>query len=207
MKVLYLILLLTLPLTTTAQTKMSPEEILVRTTYAKLAYAIDVQNVHDLRTTYKLNAATPSTNVEVRDHVAEQQIKFVISNFTLHSVTDSGITYADIVTKPSGEYELSVTPVAIDFVEHGKKVTGEGARAAWTKGQDLTEQDWNLPASKAFAEMQDAGLYKKYGAYTVTVTFAGRSRTYNAIFLFGSANGQPKYLVVDTVTGNSALTH
>lgn len=196
-----------LALTCVTQTaNLNPEEITVRTTYAKLAYAAKIKAVHNLLAAYEGQNATPATTVEVRDRVASEELRFSISNFTLHPVNDASMKYSEIVTKPTGKI-LGIAQGTFERVEHGTKYESATANVVWRNGADAIEENWDIPANEAFAQGENAALYTRYGAYTVTVTFHGRSRTYNAAFLFGMDNGKEKYLPVDLIVGNSALEH
>ena len=72
--------------------------------------------------------------------------------------------------------------------------------AKWQQGANLEEQ-WDRPL-KEFMAMSKAVNYKRYVALTVTVSYLGRTRTYNALWLF---DGPDPVLPVDLVTGNSIL--
>lgn len=170
----------------------SPEETAVRDTYAKLNFAAQVRIIRDL-------VEQPGITVDqATNALSAERLSFEFSNFKLHNVADSG-TYADLVSKPLGD-ALDIAIGAWQVDDQGKKAESITANPRWAKGNDIRE-DWNVPASKVFREMENAGWYTRYMSYTVTVGYEGRTRSYNAVYLFGPEHVLP----IDTVVGNSAL--
>jgi hypothetical protein len=195
-----------LPLAT-ANGQMTQEDRVVRTTYAKLAYAMKIGAIHEL---LRENGQPGSAELEYR--LAAKAIKFELSNLSSGSVNDiAKRVYTDLVTKPNGEdvlFTVTVTYNSTEDLEKTREVreTSEmGAQADWAHGQDLTGEVWNLPFERvlAIAETQNKSKYSRYASYRVTVSYVGRSRSYNAMFLFGS--GEVPVLVLDNVTNSSAL--
>lgn len=181
--------------------KMTYEEEVVRNTYAKLAYAVQVGTVHRaVKEDQQLTAATLDARL------AAGELRFEFTNFAVGNLADARGNYSDLVAKPSGSDALAVTTVAFSFKEGLKETVETHAEARWITEQTLLGEDWNIPAAKAFMQIEHANWYSRYAAYTATVSFEGRSRTYNAVFLFGKNDkGEDEVLPLDTVTGNSAL--
>src|SRR5260370_23212829 len=187
--------------------QMTHEEIVVRTTYAKLAYAVKIGEIRQA-----LSKNHDPSLAEVESRIAAKQLKFQFSNFA--SGPTSAIAkqnYADLVTKPDGQDVVDVALGTYNFTEDVeekravREISETGAQASWAPGQNLAA-NWNVPFEKALADF-DAGSqakYSRYAAYRVTVSFEGHSRSYNSMFLFGT--GTIPILATDNVTNSSALT-
>lgn len=199
--------LLTLMLLTGANGQETSEEKVVRKTYAKLAYAVQLETIHKL-----LRENKHATLSDLENRLGVSAVKFGLSSFSSGSVTDiAQQAYLDFVTKPNGEDVLSVGPGTFRFTEdladkrEVRETKENTAQARWSKGQNLTGEDWTIPFGQALPmiEAQNKSTYSRYAAYKVTVVFEGRSRSYNAMFLFGT--GEEPVLPLDNVTINSAL--
>jgi len=124
---------------------MPHEETVVRTTYAKLAYAVNIGEIHQA-----LSKNHDPSLAELEGRIAAKQLKFQLSNFA--SGPTSAIAkhnYADLVTKPDGQDVVDVGLGTYSFredVEEKREVreTSEtGAQARWAPGQNL-QADWNV---------------------------------------------------------------
>lgn len=187
--------------------QMTHEETVVRTTYAKLAYTVNIGEIHQA-----LSKGHDPSLAELESRIAAKQLKFQLSNFTSGPVSSiAKQNYADLVTKPQGEDVIDVGLGTYNFMEDVleeravREASEIGGQASWEAGQDL-QANWNVPFEQALADF-DAGSqakYSRYAAYRVTISFEGRSRSYNAMFLFGT--GAVPVLAVDNVTNSSALT-
>jgi hypothetical protein len=187
--------------------QMTHEEAVARTTYAKLAYAVDIGEIHRALS----NKHDPSL-AELESRIAAEHLKFELSNFTSGPVSSiAKQNYADLVTKPEGQDVIDVGLATYNSMEdvpeklQVREASELGAQAAWAPGQNL-QANWNVPFELALVDF-DAGSqakYSRYAAYQVTVSFEGRSRSYQAMFLFGT--GAVPVLAVDNVTNSSALT-
>ncbi len=187
--------------------QMTHEEIVVRTTYAKLAYAVKIGEIHNVLS----KKADPSL-AELENNIAGKQLTFEITNFTSGPVSEiAKRNLSDLVTKPDGQDVIDVALGTYNFTEdveekrEVREIAETGAQASWAPGQNLAA-DWNVPFEQALPDF-DAGSnakYSGYAAYRVTVSFEGRSRSYIAMFLFGT--GTVPVLAADNVTNSSALT-
>jgi hypothetical protein len=199
-------LMTTLP-TARAQRQIPREEAIVRTTYAKLAYAVKIGAIHEVL----VKSRNPGL-AELEDRLSAKELKFELSNFSSGPLTAIyKRNFADLVTKPAGEDVLDVGTGTYNFTEdveekrEVRQTSETGAQANWSAGQNLA-QDWNVPFEQMLpgTDAQNRTKYDRYASYRVTVSFEGRSRSYNAMFLFGS--GDVPVLALDNVTNNSALT-
>ena len=185
----------------------SQEERLVRTTYAKLIYAAQLDGVHNL-----INAGKRPGLAEIEARLAANELKFEISNFSSGSVADiAQRKFAELVTKPDGQAVLDIGPTTYKYTEDSKadrkitEISEYSAQVSWSPGQNLIGEDWNIPFKDVLPvfQRQNRSTYSRYARYSVVARFQGRSRDYNAMFLFGT--GEEPVLVLDNVTNNSAL--
>jgi len=190
-----------------AQKQIPLEETVVRTTYAKLAYAVKIGAIHEVLLKY-----TNPSLTQLEDRLSANELKFELSNFSSGPLT--AITrrnFSDLVTKPAGEDVLDVSTGTYNHTDdlpatrEVKETSETGAIASWSAGQNLA-QDWNVSLEQMLpgTNSQNRTQYERYASYKVTVSFQGRSRSYNAMFLFGS--GDVPVLALDNITNNSALT-
>jgi len=198
------LLSLVLPTIAKAQSK---EEQIVRKTYSKLSFAVKVGSIHTAL------AAKPKADLtDIESRVSSDNIAFELSDFSsgwLSAIRDRA--YGDLVTKPSGEDVINIAVGRYthtdDFKEtlQVKETRETGAMAAWVGGPNFTD-NWNMTVAEILptTNAQNKTEYVRYAAYHVMVSFKGRARGYNAMFLFG--NGEKPVLALDNVTNNSALT-
>ncbi len=180
--------------------QMTHEEKVVRQTYAKLADAAQLQTIHEALDNRHITSAA------LDSRLAADQVQFHLTNLSSGKLSAlTNVVYADLVTKPMGDV-LAVAPGMLSYKEDLKEPIQEvTAHVMWTTGQELNE-NWDIPAGPALAQIENAHWYSRYAAFTMTMEFQGKSRTYKAIFLFGvNDKGEEEVLPIDTVTGNSAL--
>src|ERR1700731_2670780 len=204
-----IILLLLVPFAN-GQQQMSHEETVVRTTYARLSYAVQVNEVHKAIADFAKDKALD--NIMLGQRLKAAELTFILSDFKIGNVTDPDISktkYADLVTKPSGD-SLDITHGTTSFTtdspadgsarpQHTESVI---ALAQWAGSQTITE-DWEVPWGKLFPLVEHASWFTRYAAFKVKVNFQSRSREYRAMFLFGhDPRTGAEYIVPgDTVAG------
>jgi len=191
-----------------AHGQASQEEQTVKKTYAKLAFATMVERVHDLLT----KTDDPSV-AEIENAIADRGFRFELSNFAVGPVAEiAKQPYCDLVTPPDGQQDV-VESIAVTFTHtedlrkqlEVRETQEFGARVRWVKGQEASRENWKMPFGEALTlfNSNNNSLYSRYISFHVAVSLDGRSRSYKAMFLFGS--GQVPVLVLDNVTSNSAL--
>jgi hypothetical protein len=168
---------------------MSSEERVVRQTYANLAYAVKLHTVFSV-------ATQPKAEEGDIENKTAQTLRFQIGNFTSGPISQIvGRKYSDLVTKPDYNQDgIVVTPVTQNYKEpsaadaaQSEETKGLHAQAMW--GHGFTSQDnWDTPIRDVLAIIPNGSQFTRYAAYTVTASMDGRSRTYNAMFLFGPNN-------------------
>jgi hypothetical protein len=197
-------LLLPLLLLATFASAATPthEETVVRTAYAKLAYAVDVNTV------YSLAIANPTIKPEELNREVEARgLRFQLSNFKVGNLSDISNEKYDVLGQyPDGQDIIQTSTV--ERVEIGAPTSMEVASAKWEEGPSSTAPDMTvremMPAMQSESGIKS--LLVRYCTYTVTATLAGRSRTYDASFLF-AADGEVVTGDVVAAIGGGPLLH
>jgi hypothetical protein len=190
-----------------AHGQANQEEQTVKKTYAKLVFATTVERVHHLLTT------TGDSSVgDIENAIVDRGFRFELSDFAVGPVAEiAKYPYSDLVTPMDGRDVVEVSNITFTHTEDLREQlevheTQEfGARVGWAKGQDAYRENWKMPFGEALTivNSNNNSLYSRYASFHVTVFLEGRSRSYKAMFLFGS--GQVPVLVLDNVISNSAL--
>lgn len=178
------------------QGQITREETVVRTAYAKLAYAIQLHEIY--------NFSGLKTEGTLAQYVAAREMHFALSDIRGGSLSDIQTDkYSDLVTRPDGREVLHVRNATIQNTENGKQAITNTAAAEWGEGQTVTE-DWDLQMAKAvpILEAQNEAVLSRYVACTVTVSYRNKQSTYKALWLFGKdKQGNPFTLGIDTIVG------
>jgi len=198
-------MLLCLTQAAAASAQMSIEEQIVRQAYANLAYAVK------LHTVFSVGIRRKAVESDIEDQTA-QTLRFQISNFTFGPIAQIlDRKYSDLVTKPEpGQDGVVVTPVEQNYREpsasdpaQSEETKGLHAQAMWGNAVAAGQENWATPVRDVLQIIPNGSQFTRYAAYTVTASMDGRSRTYNAMFLFG-----PNNLVqaADVITGVGQMT-
>lgn len=184
--------------------QMTHEETVVRQTYAKLAYAVNIGSVHRA---LDGGQGKEITKADLEAYIAKEAIQFQLNNFSSGKVSDiAERSYGDFVTKPDGSDSLAISTGSYKVSEEGSPdVVGATARAlGWHKGQEVSGS-FDIPFAKAMVMTGIVPASSRYAAYTVTTTFQNRWRTIHALFLFNTTPNGEGNSVIDTLNGSSAL--
>jgi hypothetical protein len=176
---------------------MSPEETTVRTTYAKLAYAVQLGAIHEaLQQNPNLNGD------QLAKAIAPKEMTFKLSNLTTGRIAEiENRNYADFVTPPGG-WTLHMSSVQFTYTpEEGKsgEVSEWNAQGNWRQERDGSTGWDRLLIKEVMRGNHDTST--RYAAVTVTVSYLGHSRAYNSLWFFGG----PSIIPVDLVVGNGIL--
>ena len=185
--------------------EMSHEETVVRTTYARLAYAVD------LNTAYKAVRTNPKiTTEEMSKQVAAHGLHFVISEVVVGDLKDiENKKYVEAAGQyPDGQDVIDSTVATENVTENGgNTVSTDTAMVRWGPGPNAIAPNVTVGQMRPILE-QEAGISPilRYCSYTIKVSLDGRTREYKASFLFG-ADGQ--VAAGDTVVNinGGALSH
>ncbi|HET9743745.1 MAG TPA: hypothetical protein VFQ00_13430 [Terriglobales bacterium] len=186
---------------------MSHEEAVVRQTYAKVAYANDVYNIHQQIDHYDLSGAQINV-AQALSEVSLHHVSFLLGDFKVGNIPDIKGSYGDYVSQPDGNRVLEVTPDAWSVTVNGKTIDGVRAQIQWNQGQ-LHTVDWKFPAVDRLTKPIEGTIYQRFAAYQVIVDFDGQEREYHALALFALGQQEQekveKVFFADLITGNSAL--
>jgi hypothetical protein len=184
---LRLILLLLLAPLSEGQQQMTHEEEVVRTTYARMSFAGQVNEVHDLLREKRIKGRAID-RIDFQLRMQANTLQFELSGFKVGPLSEiAQVKYSELVTKPSPAIDsLAVMPGHFVYSRDGHEMKSPTVTALWIKSQDLRGQDWEQPFTQMYAKSEIGGQHTRYAAYHVHVTFQGHSRDYNAMFLFGS---------------------
>lgn len=178
------------------------EETIVRTAYAKLAYAVD------MNTAYQLVTADPKIDpAKLAAEVETQGLHFQLSNFKIGNLTDADMLNAsyDVLGQyPDGQDIIQTSLSTISVQDgNGPKVTTKTATAQWVPGPSATPLSDLTVAQMLPIMAKESGIgpLRRYATFTVTATLAGRSRTYRASFLFGDGGKVATADVVSAIGG------
>lgn len=172
--------------------QLSKEESTVRRTYAKTAFAVELNRL------FKEASSVGSSEMPR----GKDELRLTLSDFKVGNVSDlRDKKYGDLVSKPAGREALMVTPVRQDQRENDETVTTDMAEAKWRTEQTVQE-NWDIPVIDAIrmAERNTSSQLSRYASYSVTLTYQGQTRNYRAMFLFGvDAQGNAFVFPIDTV--------
>lgn len=192
-----------------AATDMSHEESVVRNTYAKLSYAVEVGSITRLTKPAYNNPEVKLEAVALANSMTSAEVRFQLSDIRVGNLADIAQTkYEDLVTKPSGGQGLSISPVGFNYTERGiRALYTETAEASWIKVPALSA-DWNISVGQMISTMaHDMHVEVKMSRFlscAVTVAYQGRSENYKALWLFGTdSNGKAVTWPVDTLIGTN----
>jgi hypothetical protein len=180
---------------------VSREETIVRETYAKLAYAVQLTAVTDaVQKNPRIDGDTLARDVMARE------IHFKLDNLTTGNLRDiAERSYNDFVTKPEASDELDLGPAQVSVTDEGAPtVIQYGARGEWQKPATVTRGPLDWGGLKVGPVIAANPGYDRYAALTVTVSYLGRSHTYKSLWLFDSSGKHP-VIPGDLITGNSVL--
>jgi hypothetical protein len=192
--------------------QMTHEETVVRTAYAKYAYAVAQGVITDLA----MEAMSPirAARTAMRDGglTSEQRltagtITFLLSDFTFGSLRDiMDRQIADFESRLRGE----VLQVATQKTTYNKTVSWTSIEVQWHKApevdesQALTFNDLQREMQKENQTLNSPG--DRYASYTVTLTYQGQTRTYKAMFLFGhDSQGKENVRPADPIADDTGL--
>jgi hypothetical protein len=164
--------------------QMTHEEV-VRTTYARLAFASQVNEAHNMLSETREKGRKEIDRGDFQRRMQFGTLKFELSNFKVGPVSEiAKVKYSDLVTKPSSASgdSLDVGSGHLTFSRNGTEMQSAIASARWIRSRDISE-DWNVPFAEAIAQGEWAGLHQRYASFSIHVTFQGRSRDYRAMFL------------------------
>jgi len=189
-----------------AVAQVTPEETMVRTAYARLSYAAQLRVVAN-----DAIHASHMSKADLKEQIAQQSPRFEIDNVELGSLSAiARLPWEQLVTKPDGDL-IQVTSSGVwPTITTRNAVTKKQMFFVSTNWSNHTfEQSWSgITVEQEVGNMpkSPAEVCSSYISYRVTATLNGRSRTYNAMFLFGKdAKGNETIHMIDHVLGLGSL--
>ncbi len=184
--------------------QMSREETVVRNAYAKLSYAVD------LNTAYRRISSDPKADFATLEKETDNHgLRFALSNFKSGNLSDLANKNVDVLGQyPDGQDIVNVVLSQEHYQSKSFTLSMETASAAWVKGPEGISPDQTVGQLMP-AIQRESGITSplvRYCTYTVTATLQGRSRTYEAAFLF-AADGEVNTSDVVVGIGGGALSH
>lgn len=191
---------------------MSHEETMVRTAYAKFAYAVQ-QGVIG-----RLAVEGVQPNLEVRDPLltSDQRLKnaevdFTLTDFVIGDVNDIMSQKAiDLVSLPSNEQLDTSGESGASYADEGVATRWESFELHWVPAHKFPPEVQNLTIAQVYAldwrKQWPGALWQRYASYSVGVTYQKKTVHYKALFLFGhDAKGNEMIAPQDAVTNAGAL--
>ena len=189
---------------------MTHEETLVRTAYAKFAYASEQRVVGDLLMEKEVKApiAKDGVGLTASQRMAAAEITFTLKDFVIGDIRDIINGKAlDFISPPMEEVLTTNGEVGHDHNDGGLKTHWDCLEVQWAPGRvvppelsnatldDLYQLEWH--------KQRPATLWQRYASYSVTVTFQGKTRgPYNAFFIFGHDEKGDENIQIEDATTN-----
>jgi hypothetical protein len=199
-------------LSLTASAQMSHEETVVRTAYAKFAYAVEQGAISHLALESTGHVPKQYQGLSNEQRLRDAQVVIALKDFTVGNTADIfNRKIADFVTAP--QQRLDTSGQSFNYSD----ADGAIAHWFWLEGQwhpaaekPLPPQALDLTVADAYRmqwqEDRPTTLWQRYAAYTVTLSFLGKTRTYKAMFIFGhDPQGNEVVEPEDPTAGNTAL--
>lgn len=207
------ILLASLTGAAAAQQAITHEEATVRATYARLAYAAQMGVLLHGALDANVGRKSILDDPAALKREMDSQLAFQLQSINVGTLADIGDTkWETLVTKP----QLDLVSVAFNYQKVAMKAGTDTPFAAmsyvfanWERW-DGNEMDWSALTVgnhvKGILANNKPAVWSRYAANTVTVTLAGRQRTYQSIFLFGKdSDGNEVVYPIDHVLGMEVL--
>ncbi|MGB7554083.1 MAG: hypothetical protein WBM04_06900 [Candidatus Korobacteraceae bacterium] len=186
----------------------TPEETLVRETYANAAFAVQVGILEA-----NVIPGRPTGPGAVDKLLGANELQFTLGNFTVSNIDDKSGTasVASISSAPPGTV-LDLSSAKRTFTQ---EAMGERPRivledniatAQWAKRQATPLQAWGGTSISMALTADHPDWWTRYATFTVTVRFKGIATSYRSYFLFGKdSQGNAVIGVRDPVTQGSGL--
>jgi hypothetical protein len=194
---------------------MTHEETVVRTFYAKFAYAVQQGAIGRLALEENPGGGRPvpkeKAGMTSDQRLAAAQVSFILTDFVIGDVREILNKKAiDLISPAVGE-TLRTSGINESYSDMGLGTHWNGLEASWRSAnpppigaqevtiRDLYQVQWH--------EERPEALWQLYASYTVTVSFQGKSRgPYKALFIFGhDAKGDEVVEPEDATTDPTGL--
>jgi hypothetical protein len=181
--------LLSLALSATAA-DMTHEETIVRTAYAKFAYAVQQKAISDLARE-GLGGPVPEAfaNLSGEQRLAAAQVNFLLQDFVVGDLRDiMNRKASDLVSPPVGE-TLTTGGQFNGYDDDGLETHWGALEAKWRPAHVWSDTAMAFTVHDVYEiwhKQRPDVVWQRYASYSVTVSFQGKSRgPYKALFIFG----------------------
>jgi hypothetical protein len=189
---------------------MTPEETLVRTAYAKFAYAAEQGVVYQLATELEGSRPKDRSGLSGEQRLLAAHVAFKLSDFVVGNLTDIiGRKAVDLVTPPGEEMLAADTPV-FGF-GRGEQPFIYAVQPRWEPSRGVSPEvvDATLGElhEREWGSVPENPVWQRYASYSVSVTFQGKTQgPYKALFVFGhDPKGNAMVMPEDAITDSIAL--
>jgi hypothetical protein len=195
-----------------AVAQMTHEETMVRTAYAKFAYAVQQGAIGRLAIEADNRGVTdrepPLTSGQ---RLASAQVDFTLSDFVVGDVRDITNRKAiDLISPADGEM-LEPTSRNVSYSDRGLATGWQSFELEWQPAHPLPAITQTLTISELYElqwhEQWPQAMLQRYASYSVKAIYQGKTRgPYKALFLFGrDAQGNEVILPQDGTTNAAFL--
>jgi len=173
-----------------AVAQMTHEETMVRTAYAKFAYASQQNVMSQLALELLSPDVRTDTGMTNDQRLAAAHVAFTLGNFAVGNVQDIINRKAvDFITPANGEV-LTASPLSTQIAEGGSGAEIRSFQLHWEPANPLPPEIAGAKLADLYQfqwhRLRPEALWQRYASYTVTVSFQGKARgPYKALFVFG----------------------
>ncbi len=179
-----------LALLSSAVAQMSHEETMVRTAYAKFAYAVQQEAISDLASE-AIGRQVPEAfaNLTAGQRLAVAQVNFLLQDFVVGDLRDiMNRKVSDFVSPPVGE-TLTAYGQFNGYDDNGLETHWGALEAKWRPAHVWSETAMAFTMQDVYDiwhKQRPGVIWQRYASYSVTLSFEGKSRgPYKALFIFG----------------------
>jgi hypothetical protein len=176
-----------------AADSMTHEETVVRTAYAKLAFAVEQSTMSELAME---SLGIPKKGGPSSDQrMAAAQLSFTLSDFKVGNASEILNRKVEDLIMPAYEETIQVAGGHYSYIEDGKESQWYKPDARWQPTRTLPPDVAEVTLADFYQlqwhQKRPDSAWQRYASYSVVVTYQGKSRgPYKALFLFGhDANG------------------
>ena len=178
------------------------EEAVVRSTYAKLHYAADLETVRayvdgpDFNRTSQLGSAGVPASV----------LSIKITDLSVGNFSEiQNRLLSDLTPPPDSALAIALANHRYHDGGDGKETWIRSLQLNWAPPQ-ITNSDWRMPVQDAVTIDEPGKRYSRFAHYTVKLIFFDKSVTYRSLFLFEpGSDGKRGVRILDPVISVTAL--
>lgn len=171
-----------------AAENMTHEETVVRTAYAKLAFATEQSAMSELA--MEAIGIPRKGGLPSDQRMAASQLSLTLSDFRVGNVSEILSRKVEDLITPAYEETIQVTGGRYSYIEDGKESQWYKPDARWQPAKALPPEVAEVTLADFYRlqwhQKRPDSAWERYASYSVSVTYQGKSRgPYRALFLFG----------------------